>query len=78
MKRLTLIILGNIIYALGVVFFVVPNGLVTGGTTGLALAANHFYNIPISLFVAIFNMSMFILGYIVRLLYSLFKNARKF
>ena len=63
MKRLTLIILGNIIYALGVVFFVVPNGLVTGGTTGLALAANHFFNIPISMFVAFFNISMFVLGY---------------
>ena len=63
MKRLALIILGNIIYALGVVFFVVPNGLVTGGTTGLALAANHFFNIPISMFVAFFNISMFVLGY---------------
>jgi len=65
MKRLFLILLGNTLYALGVVLFIVPNGLVTGGTTGLALAANHFLNIPISLFVAIFNVCMFGLGYLV-------------
>lgn len=58
-----LIVMGNLLYALGVVLFIVPNGLVTGGTTGLALAANHFLNIPISSFVACFNVAMFILGY---------------
>lgn len=65
MKRLMLILLGNTLYALGVVLFIVPNGLVTGGTTGLALAANHFFNIPISMFVAVFNVVMFALGYFV-------------
>lgn len=64
MKRLFFIIFGNLIYALGVVLFIVPNGLVTGGTTGLALAANHFFNIPISLFVTTFNIAMFVTGYI--------------
>lgn len=64
MKRFAIIIFGNLIYALGVLFFIVPNGLITGGTTGLALAANHFFNIPISTFVFIFNVLMFVLGFI--------------
>ena len=64
MKRYIIILIGNLISALGVLFFVVPNGLITGGTTGLALAANHFLNIPISTFVFIFNIIMFILGYL--------------
>ena len=42
--------------------FIVPNGLITGGTTGLALFASHTVGIPISLFVSIFNITMFILG----------------
>lgn len=42
MYRILMILLGNTIYALGVVLFIVPNGLVTGGTTGLGLAALHF------------------------------------
>lgn len=58
-----MILLGNTIYALAVVLFIVPNGLVTGGTTGLALGANHFFDIPIPMFVSIFNLVMFCLGY---------------
>lgn len=64
MKRILLILIGNLLYALGVVLFIVPNGLVTGGTTGLALAAQHFFNVPISLFVTVFNILMFIVGYL--------------
>ncbi len=57
------VILGNTLYALAVIFFVVPNGLITGGSTGLAIAINHLFNIPISLFVFIFNFIMFLIGY---------------
>lgn len=53
---------GNLLYAAGVVFFIMPSGLITGGTTGLALIANHFGSIPVSAFVGIFNIVMFILG----------------
>ena len=40
------ILLGNTLYALGVVLFIVPTGLITGGTTGLGLAFQHFFGIP--------------------------------
>ena len=63
MYRILMILLGNTIYALGVVLFIVPNGLVTGGTTGLGLAALHFFNIPLPLFVTVFNLLMFGIGY---------------
>lgn len=56
------IIIGNMMYASAIVLFVVPNGLITGGTTGLALFMNRTLNIPISLFVSVFNVSMFLLG----------------
>ena len=35
--HLALILLGNAIYALAVTMFILPAGLITGGTTGLAL-----------------------------------------
>ncbi|MDO4438202.1 MAG: YitT family protein [Eubacteriales bacterium] len=57
-----MILLGNSVYALGIVMFVLPNGLITGGTTGLALTMDHFFGFPISVFVMIFNVSMFTLG----------------
>lgn len=67
MKRKTIyniigIILGNTIYALAVLLFIVPNGLITGGSTGLAIAANHVFNIPITVFVSMFNVLMFGIG----------------
>lgn len=60
--RIGMIVLGNFMYASAVVLFIVPNGLITGGTTGLALFVNRMGGIPISLFVSIFNITMFLLG----------------
>lgn len=61
-KKLGLILLGNAIYSFAVAFFVLPHDLLTGGTTGLALLAYHFFDMPIALFVAIFNVVTFLLG----------------
>ena len=62
-KSLFFIALGNLIYALGVVMFILPNGLITGGTTGLGLFMYHQFGVPVSTFVAIFNVVMFVLGF---------------
>ncbi len=60
--QLIMIIMGNSIYTLGVTMFILPNELITGGTTGLALSINRITNIPISSFVLFFNVTMFLLG----------------
>lgn len=59
------ILLGNTIYALAVLLFIVPNGLITGGSTGIAIAVHHGFDIPITIFVSMFNVLMFVLGFIV-------------
>ena len=51
-----MILLGNAIMALGIVVFVLPNGLMTGGTTGLSLIVENYTSLPISAFVLIFNI----------------------
>ena len=61
---LILILFGNTAYALGIVMFVLPADLITGGTTGLALSMEHFFGVPVTLFVFCFNVFMFILGII--------------
>ena len=38
---------------------------ITGGSTGLAIAAHHVFQIPITLFVSIFNIGMFAIGFFV-------------
>lgn len=65
LKKIFFVILGNTIYALGIAAFVLPSGLITGGTTGLGLIANHYLNVPIELFAAGFNIIMFILAIVV-------------
>ena len=61
-KHLFLILLGNSIYASAVVMFLLPNGLITGGTTGLGIAVEHYLGMNIPRFVMIFNVTMFLLG----------------
>ncbi len=57
------VVAGNFLYALTVRLFLLPAGLVTGGTTGMALTVNYLTGIPISGFVLIFNVIMLLLGY---------------
>lgn len=61
-SRLFYIILGNIIYALSIKLFILPSGIALGGTTGIALVFEHFFKIPLSAFVFVFNISMLLLG----------------
>lgn len=64
-KKIPIILLGNTLYALAVALFILPNKLITGGTTGLALVFQHQLGIPVSIFVGVFNIVMFVLGGIV-------------
>ena len=61
-KNLGLILLGNTIYALAIVAFILPSNIIAGGTTGLGLVMGHYFNIPLHIFVFIFNAIMFLLG----------------
>ena len=61
-RKFGLILLGNMIYSLAVAFFIVPHEMLSGGTTGLALLAWQFLDIPIAGFVAVFNVVMFLVG----------------
>lgn len=62
---LLLVIGGNMLYALAVKLFLLPSGLVTGGTTGIALVMEHLFGIPVSMFVLGFNVVMLVIGYLV-------------
>ena len=63
--KLLLVLAGNTLYALGVALFLLPAGLITGGTTGLGLVAEHFFHVPLTAFVAVFNLAMFLVGLLV-------------
>lgn len=62
LKSLPVVLLSALIYQAGVVFFILPSGLITGGTTGIAIIFSQLFGIPIAAFVGVFNVVMFILG----------------
>lgn len=65
LKILASILLGNALLAFAVCAFVVPNGFMLGGSTGIALALQHFLpQVSLSVWSALINSALFILGWV--------------
>ena len=72
-KSITWIVIGNLLLALGASLFLVPGEIVTGGTSGIAIIIQQFYNmatgndlnsiIDINHIITISTVFFFILGY---------------
>lgn len=62
-KQILPILTGTAIYAFGLHYFVVPNELMEGGITGIALLLNYSLNVPPSLTTLILNIPLFYLGW---------------
>ena len=54
--------LGNLLVALADTSFIVPHGLVLGGSTGIALIVTRAVPLPLSLVVLVINAALFLLG----------------
>ena len=63
-QEYAVVVLGNILYALTVVLFVEPSGLITGGATGVALFFNRVFEVQVSWLLLVINLAMFILGWV--------------
>lgn len=62
---LTKIILGNAIMAFCIIAFILPTGILVGGTAGIGIAFNHFFGLNMSLIVIAVNVFAFIAGLLV-------------
>ena len=60
--KIAAIIFGNLLIALAVTAFIVPHGLVLGGSTGIALVITHLVPLQLSLVVLVANVVLFVLG----------------
>lgn len=56
------VLAGNAILALAVAAFVIPNGIIMGGATGIGLAITHYVPANLSIVIFIINAILFILG----------------
>ena len=61
--NLTLLLLGNVLYALTVKLFLLPAQLISCGTNGIALVVHHFFGIPMTAFILVFNLAMLAVGW---------------
>lgn len=57
-------IAGSASYAIGVVVFIDPNQISSGGVTGIALIIHSLTPIPIGLMVLVLNIPLFIIGFV--------------
>ena len=58
-----MITLGSAISGVAFNLFIIPNMLLSGGISGIALILNYLFNINTGLMIFIFNIPIFILGY---------------
>lgn len=63
LKHYTQLFLGSAIYSLGYAFFLYPNGLITGGITGVSSILNFAFGLPVGIMMIIINIPIFILGF---------------
>jgi len=56
------ILIGSFILALGIVGFLAPNQIATGGTAGLAIIFHYIFNLPIGILMAIINIPLLLVS----------------
>lgn len=61
-SRTAMIILGSLIYALGVNIFLIPHKLLSGGVAGVSILIQYITGISSGYFVILLNIPIFIIG----------------
>lgn len=62
-KKYVLIIIGSVIFAAGLEFFLIPNNILDGGVIGISIILEHYIKIPLGLFIFVLNIPFLYLGY---------------
>ncbi len=61
-STVTGVVLGNLVLAFTVAAFIVPNGIIMGGATGIGLAISHYLPVSLSVIILALNAVLFLLG----------------
>ncbi|MFD0670389.1 YitT family protein [Cohnella sp. GCM10027633] len=59
----SLIVAGTAVYAFGLQYFIIPNMLMEGGVTGVAVLLNYAADLPVYLTSLLINLPLFLLGW---------------
>lgn len=61
-KKIALVSLGSLLYAIAINIFIAPHKLLSGGIAGISLLTQYITNVPSGYWVFILNIPIFILG----------------
>jgi uncharacterized membrane-anchored protein YitT (DUF2179 family) len=62
-KKTLLVLVGAVITAVGLQFFLLPNHLLDGGVTGLSILSSRLTGVPLGVFLVVLNLPFVVLGY---------------
>ncbi|WP_393959005.1 YitT family protein [Priestia megaterium] len=62
-KRMLFILVGALLMAVGLEFFLVPNEVVDGGIVGISIILSHLTDVQIGFYIFVLNLPFFFIGY---------------
>ena len=62
LKNYSYIFIGSLFLSFGVVALFIPNALVTGGTSGMALLGHYLFKLPVGMLMILINAPLLLLG----------------
>jgi uncharacterized membrane-anchored protein YitT (DUF2179 family) len=63
LRRAFFILLGAGLVSVGLEIFLVPNGIIDGGITGISIIAAHLTHFPLGIFLTVLNLPFLLMGY---------------
>ena len=63
-QEIVLVIIGNLVLALGVTGFILPNDVLTGGLTGIAVALEPVIHVEPTLVINVMTVALFFVGWL--------------
>lgn len=61
--KIILLVIGAVLYSIGLEIFLVPNNIIDGGVVGISIMTSHFTKIPLGALTLVLNLPFFIIGY---------------
>lgn len=63
LQRIVMILIGAVLMAVSLEVFLVPNGVIDGGITGISIMVSELTHLPLGIFLTLLNLPFLILGY---------------
>jgi uncharacterized membrane-anchored protein YitT (DUF2179 family) len=63
LQRAVFMLLGSALVSVGLEIFLIPNNIIDGGIVGVSIITSHLSQIPIGVFLLLFNLPFLFMGY---------------